>query len=529
MEKHLLKFIHEASSRTSEDSLAAEYNSVRQQSIKRQRELGLTTEVGRLQENTKKNRYKDILPYDQTRVPLSLFTNENESDYINASFIGGAVPEKSYIATQGPLAHTVGDFWRMIWQYDVKVIIMACREVEMGKRKCENYWTSESVTAVFGDFTVTNLEESAPDKEVVVRTLVVKYHQDTHTIQHFQYTTWPDHSIPCASDGILHMLELARAAQGKHNGPILVHCSAGCGRTGVLCALDYVHDLFQKKLIKEDFSLMKIVLDIRGQRPSAVQTKEQYEFLFRTVVKMFEQAMRGSTANYENINEHRASLYYNSDFSVKPALRTSLSCGREITKRPPQPTPRKMNDTYAVVNKTKQPPASTLHHYDNTEFGGLKGRPLSAAPSLSSAPAPPAALLAPATSDLYSTVKPKGRHGASSQPTHPVPIYDMAGAGKQRLGEGLAVLANDHGDYEMLPGNCGPPSRDTQMMSPGGQGKLNSISSQDDDYEYVSCPLKDISRTADSFCSPGGMGFNSRIKKPKGPRDPPAEWSRAER
>ncbi|XP_041953075.1 tyrosine-protein phosphatase non-receptor type 18 isoform X1 [Alosa sapidissima] len=523
MERHILKFIYEAKSRANVDSLiTSEYNRVRQLSIKRKQELGLTAEEGRLQENVKKNRYKDILPYDQTRVPLCLFTNENESDYINASFIQGATANKSYIATQGPLSHTVVDFWRMIWQYDVRVIIMACKEVELGKKKCENYWAPISGTSVFGAFTVTNLEESGPDEEVIRRTFVVKYNQDSRFIYHFQYTTWPDHGIPQSSDGILHMLELAMKAQGKHKAPVLVHCSAGCGRTGVLCAVDYVHDLYQTKQIKEDFSLKDIILDIRDQRPSAVQTKEQYEFVFKTVVQMFEKTMCGTKPNYENLNEHRLSLYNDSEDLLKTVLRSSLSCGGvsaeslKLRAKPPQPSPRKMNDTYAVVNKSKQAPTTVTHHYDNAESGGLKGKPPSATP-------------APATSELYSIVKPKGRPGTRSPTPLTVPIYDTAGVGKQRAGDAPAAPAKDHGDYEPVPGKCGPPSRETQMKMPGTKAKMESVPSQDDDYEYVSCPLKDSNRTADSFCTPGGLGFNCRIKKPKGPRDPPAEWSRAER
>ncbi|KAG8003052.1 Tyrosine-protein phosphatase non-receptor type 22 [Nibea albiflora] len=106
---------------------------VRSQTSMFKRELGLTTETGALKENIKKNRYKDILPYDQSRVVLSLLTSDCDSDYINASFIKGASADCRYIASQAPLSATLVDFWRMIWQHDVKVIVMACREVEMGK------------------------------------------------------------------------------------------------------------------------------------------------------------------------------------------------------------------------------------------------------------------------------------------------------------------------------------------------------------------------------------------------------------
>ncbi|XP_017158847.1 tyrosine-protein phosphatase non-receptor type 18 isoform X2 [Poecilia reticulata] len=292
-----------------------EYQVVRSQSLQLKKRHGLTTEVGSLKDNAKKNRYKDILPYDQTRVVLSLQTSGSDSDYINASFVQGASGDCRYIASQAPLSSTLTDFWRMIWQHKIKVIVMACREVEMGKRKCECYWAAPHQSAAFGPFTVTTVE-SRPNQDVVVRTLVVCYQQvgahlagprqdtflaplplpqDVHSLVQFQYLSWPDHDVPYETAGILDLLDRARSSQGAESSPVLVHCSAGCGRTGVVCALDYIHDLLVTKAssvmsssllqkITEDFSVLDLVLELRRQRPSAVQTKVGLHVQQKTVL-----------------------------------------------------------------------------------------------------------------------------------------------------------------------------------------------------------------------------------------------------
>lgn len=315
-----------------EGIISSEYSNIRDRTSIIKKDLGLTTKAGALKENVKKNRYKDILPYDQTRVPLSPLTNDNDSDYINASFIKGATETRKYIATQGPLRHTLVDFWQMIWQYDVKVIIMACREIEMGKKKCERYWTTVKETTPFGPFIVSNLEESNPNEEVVLRTLTVRYHNETRTVSQFQYTAWPDHDIPYTAGGILEMMDMARKAQGNNASPVLIHCSAGCGRTGVICALDYVHDLLVTKQIKGDFNIMKIVVELRRQRPSAVQTKEQYQFVFSAVAYMFEKALRSPENNYQNLTKSNQPLYDDVEF-VKTSPPITSAIAQPLEKR----------------------------------------------------------------------------------------------------------------------------------------------------------------------------------------------------
>ncbi|MEQ2179650.1 hypothetical protein GOODEAATRI_027326 [Goodea atripinnis] len=130
---------------------------------------------------------------------------------------------------------------------------MACRETEMGKRKCECYWAAPHQSAAFGPFTITTQVEKRYNEDIVVRTLTVSYQQDAHSVIQFQYLSWPDHDVPYETAGVLDLLEQARRSRGADTSPVLIHCSAGCGRTGVICALDYIYDLLVTKVTYDKF------------------------------------------------------------------------------------------------------------------------------------------------------------------------------------------------------------------------------------------------------------------------------------
>ncbi|CAJ0927444.1 unnamed protein product, partial [Ranitomeya imitator] len=222
-----------------------------------------STEAGGCQENLKKNRYKDILPYDQTRVPVTLLAEDAGSDYINASFIQGVDKQPRYIATQGPLSHTVVDFWRMIWQYNVK-------------KKCERYWPLDQETVQYGAFTVTTVAKDIVNAEVVFRNLKVMFQEEVRELVHFQYIAWPDRGIPDSYSCFLEMIYMVRQHQDEHQAPMCVHCSAGCGRTGVICTVEYIQCLLHKQRVPSNFSIFEVVMEMRRQRPSAVQTRGKH-------------------------------------------------------------------------------------------------------------------------------------------------------------------------------------------------------------------------------------------------------------
>ncbi|XP_040477033.1 tyrosine-protein phosphatase non-receptor type 18 isoform X5 [Ursus maritimus] len=262
-----------------------------------------STEAGSLPGNVRKNRYKDVLPYDQTRVILSLLQEEGHGDYINGNFIRGTDGSQAYIATQGPLPHTLLDFWRLVWEFGVKVILMACREMENGRKKCERYWAQEQEPLQIGLFCITLTRETWLNSDIMLRTLRVTFQKECRSVYQLQYMSWPDRGVPSNPEHVLTMVEEARRLQGSGPSPLCVHCSAGCGRTGVLCTVDYVRQLLLTQMIPPNFSLFNVVLEMRKQRPAAVQTEEQYRFLYHTVAQMFFSALQNTSPLYQNFKE----------------------------------------------------------------------------------------------------------------------------------------------------------------------------------------------------------------------------------
>ncbi|XP_044303423.1 tyrosine-protein phosphatase non-receptor type 22 isoform X2 [Varanus komodoensis] len=247
------------------------------------------TATSEMPENISKNRYKDILPYDHSRVKLSLITSDKDSHYINANFIKGVYEPKTYIATQGPLSTTVVDFWRMVWEYKILIIVMACMEFEMGKKKCERYWVEVDETPIqLGPFSIfCEAEEKRSD--YVIRTLKVKLNDsEIRTVYHFHYKKWPDHDVPSSINPILQLIIEMRCYQAHYDVPICVHCSAGCGRTGVICAIDYTRTLVKDGILPMNFSIFNMIQEMRTQRPLLVQTQEQYKLVYDAVIEIFQ-------------------------------------------------------------------------------------------------------------------------------------------------------------------------------------------------------------------------------------------------
>ncbi|XP_058860151.1 tyrosine-protein phosphatase non-receptor type 22-like isoform X2 [Acipenser ruthenus] len=284
----LSRFLEVVRSKEADSSevFANEFTRLKRQSTKYKTEN--PSKEAEKQENGKKNRYKDIVPFDHSRVKLSLITSDTDSDFINANFIKGAYGQKAYIATQGPLPNTVLDFWRMIWEYNVQVIVMACREFEMGRKKCERYWAApEEETFKCGIFSIS-CESEENKGDYVVRILKATLFNECRAIYQLHYVNWPDHGVPSSIDPMLEMIWEMRSYQEHDDVPLCIHCSAGCGRTGAICAIDYTWKLLNNGIIPENFSVFDLVQEMRTQRPSLVQTKEQYELVYTSVKHLFQ-------------------------------------------------------------------------------------------------------------------------------------------------------------------------------------------------------------------------------------------------
>ncbi|KAG7472097.1 hypothetical protein MATL_G00104960 [Megalops atlanticus] len=295
----------EAETEDAEGGFAGEFARLKRQSTKYRTEKIFPSKAAEKQGNVKKNRYKDIVPFDHTRVKLSLSTSDSDTDYINANFIKGVFKQRAYIATQGPLPHTVLDFWRMIWEYKVEIIVMVCREFEMGRKKCERYWPERKEEPfVCNPFTV-QCESVESRGDYLTRVLKVTFRNSSRILKQLHYVNWPDHGVPDSIPPILELIQEMRSYQEHDDIPICIHCSAGCGRTGALCVIDYTWKMMRNQMITENFSIFELVQDMRTQRPSVVQTKEQYELVYRTIKFLFETYLR-TIANQSSAVEEPA-------------------------------------------------------------------------------------------------------------------------------------------------------------------------------------------------------------------------------
>nr|XP_035118594.2 receptor-type tyrosine-protein phosphatase eta [Callithrix jacchus] len=235
-----------------------------------------------LAENRGKNRYNNVLPYDISRVKLSVQTHSTD-DYINANYMPGYHSKKDFIATQGPLPNTLKDFWRMVWEKNVYAIIMLTKCVEQGRTKCEEYWPSKQAHD-YGDITVAMTSEIVLP-EWTIRDFTVKNIQtsESHPLRQFHFTSWPDHGVPDTTDLLINFRYLVRdyMKQSPPESPILVHCSAGVGRTGTFIAIDrLIYQIENENTV----DVYGIVYDLRMHRPLMVQTEDQYVFLNQCVL-----------------------------------------------------------------------------------------------------------------------------------------------------------------------------------------------------------------------------------------------------
>ncbi|XP_047040850.1 tyrosine-protein phosphatase corkscrew-like isoform X1 [Helicoverpa zea] len=311
-------------------------------------------------ENSNKNRYRNVIPYDQTRVVL----RRPHSDYINASYVRAAalahsadslrsahslilnseskkvpplvtkslsdealrevkrtfrldklngnlchqvtVKDKAYIAAQGCLSHTKDDFWRMLWQEDVRVIAMITNEVENGKRKCERYWPAPGQQERFDGLSVRHVCETAHE-QYVTRELLVSDGSTARALCQYHFTAWPDHGTPGEPAGVLALIEdintrMARNAQdvdAPQQNILCVHCSAGVGRTGTFIVLDILIDKIKTSGLSCDLDVHSTVQLVRAQRHGMVQNKAQYRFIY---LALHEFIQRGNITLTRKVN-----------------------------------------------------------------------------------------------------------------------------------------------------------------------------------------------------------------------------------
>ncbi|XP_055568860.1 phosphatidylinositol phosphatase PTPRQ isoform X1 [Falco cherrug] len=233
--------------------------------------------------NRSKNRFPNIKPYNNNRVKLMPDAGIPGSDYINASYVSGYLCPNEFIATQGPLPGTVGDFWRMVWETRAKTLVMLTQCFEKGRIRCHQYWPEDNKpVTVFGDIVITKLMEDI-QIDWTIRDLKIERHGDCMMVRQCNFTSWPEHGVPETTAPIIHFVKLIRASRAHDNTPMVVHCSAGVGRTGVYIALDHL----TQHINDHDFvDIYGLVAELRSERMCMVQNLAQYIFLHQCVLDL---------------------------------------------------------------------------------------------------------------------------------------------------------------------------------------------------------------------------------------------------
>uniref|UniRef100_A0A674AGI8 protein-tyrosine-phosphatase n=1 Tax=Salmo trutta TaxID=8032 RepID=A0A674AGI8_SALTR len=289
-------------------------------------------------ENQNRNRYRDVSPYDHSRVKLE----NSENDYINASLVMVEEAQRIYILSQGPLKNTCSHFWLMVWEQNSKAVIMLNRIIEKGSEKCAQYWpTAEGHQLSYTDtgFVVTLVKEEDMSY-YVIRVLELRNTEtgETREIYHFHYTTWPDFGVPESPASFLNFLVKVResGSLGPEHGPSVVHCSAGIGRSGTFSLVDTCLILMDKRKDPSSVDIQKVLLDMREYRMGLIQTPDQLRFSYRAVLEGAKSIM--------------------GDCSVQSQWRElSREDRATVCQSPPAPPPRSLSDAPAPPSSPATP------------------------------------------------------------------------------------------------------------------------------------------------------------------------------
>ncbi|XP_038056405.1 receptor-type tyrosine-protein phosphatase T-like [Patiria miniata] len=264
--------------------------------------------VARHEQNRAKNRYANIIPYDDSRVVLEELPGDPHSDYVNASYIDGFNEAMRYIASQGPNKASVTDMWRMVWQENTPKVVMLTNVLEGDKIKCAQYWPDD--TATYGQLTVRQQAEERHVDYTIRDFKLQKEGQSTRNVRQYHFTSWPDMGVPYDPSKVISFVKMVKAYSSKDTGPMVVHCSAGVGRTGAYIVLDAMLD---QARIEGKVDIWNFARRMRDRRMKMIQTAAQYEFVFDALLEEFKyggtsiqaDAFRSELAGLKKTNSNR--------------------------------------------------------------------------------------------------------------------------------------------------------------------------------------------------------------------------------
>ncbi|ESO83413.1 hypothetical protein LOTGIDRAFT_133415, partial [Lottia gigantea] len=264
------------------------------------------------EENKSKNRYDYILAFDHSRVKLLQRDDDERTDYINANFIPGYKSQREYIATQGPLVTNVGgvdistipDFWRMIWEQRVAIIVMLSDFTEKGKVSFDKYWKDQGESEQYGDIIVEVTIVLLLNK-YTIKIFELKLGEEVRKVRHFFLPGWEDYRANLQPEDVLEFLSVVRQdVKPIDKGPMVVHCSAGVGQTGTFIALDIFQQYINERDMSSDIDIYDLVLRMRNFRQHMVQSEKQYIFIHETIKEIINRRKKrlqdNDTAIFEN-------------------------------------------------------------------------------------------------------------------------------------------------------------------------------------------------------------------------------------
>ncbi|XP_063402382.1 tyrosine-protein phosphatase 10D-like [Mytilus trossulus] len=301
----------------------------------------VSTSLAETEENKLKNRYVNILPYDHTIVKLLPLEDDDEqaSTFINANYIPGYKSQREYIASQGPIPSTIDDFWRMVWEQSVSIIVMLTLAKEDGRIKCEMYWpTEQSEAKQFGDI-VVEMQSCSTINTYEFRIFKMTLGDKSRSLKHFHFLNWKDFSANVQNDVMVDFISNVRShvTIPESRVPMIVHCSAGVGRTGTFIALDHMMQFIRDHDFDSTIDIFDFVVKMRECRMYMVQTEQQYIFIHDCIKDILEKKRQkeledgdGLYGNVDNNQDHN--IYSNEAFEPEPELYQNFEIGQPKTE-----------------------------------------------------------------------------------------------------------------------------------------------------------------------------------------------------